>query len=170
VVAGFVDATGGGGWGPVTTSTLMAANRMQPRRVIGTVSASEFLVALGASIGFLVSLGSQVIVWDALAVLLLGGLIAAPVAAWLVRHLDHRLLGVVVAGMILFSNVERVLTLFGAGPTAGVVARALIVIGTVALFVWLWRKTRNPLGLADGPVPASKSVTTQGETSTAAST
>ena len=82
----------------MTTSTLMAANRMEPRKVIGTVSASEFLVAIGASVGFLLSLGSQIIAWDALAVLLLGGLIAAPVAAWLVRHLDHRLLGVVVSG------------------------------------------------------------------------
>jgi uncharacterized membrane protein YfcA len=146
VVAGFIDATGGGGWGPVTTSTLMAANRIEPRRVIGSVSASEFLVALGASVGFLWSLGSQVIAWDALVVLLLGGLIAAPVAAWLVRHLDHRLLGVVVAGMILFTNVDRVLTLFGAGPAVGLMARGLIVIGTVALFAWLWRRTRNPLG------------------------
>jgi uncharacterized membrane protein YfcA len=149
LVGGFIDATGGGGWGPVTTSTLMAANRMQPRRVIGTVSASEFLVALGASVGFLLTLGSQVIVWDALLVLLLGGLIAAPVAAWLVRHLDHRLLGVVVAGMILFSNVDRVLAAIGVGPTVGLVARVLILIGTITLFAWLWRRTRDPLGRAE---------------------
>jgi uncharacterized membrane protein YfcA len=172
VVAGFIDATGGGGWGPVTTSTLMAANRMEPRRVIGSVSASEFLVALGASTGFLLTLGTQAIAWDALAVLLLGGMVAAPVAAWLVRHLDHRLLGVVVAGMILFSNVDRALALFGVGPTVGLVARGLIVIGTVALFAWLWRRTRDPLATADAREHAggAQGVPSTGETSPAVTT
>jgi hypothetical protein len=54
--AGFLDAAGGGGWGPLGTSTLLAAGRMEPRRVIGTVSASEFLVSVGASVGFLLAL------------------------------------------------------------------------------------------------------------------
>ena len=172
LIGGFIDATGGGGWGPVTTSTLMAANRMEPRRVIGTVSASEFLVALGASIGFLLALGSQAIAWDALVVLLLGGLIAAPVAAWLVRHLDHRLLGVVVAGMILFSNVDRVLAGFGVGPEIVIVVRGLIVIFTIVLFAWLWRRTRNPLGADDAqrPAGAPENVVVPGDASPAPTT
>src|SRR5690554_1408570 len=53
LVAGFMDALGGGGWGPIATPTLLASGRMQPARVVGTVDTSEFLVALGASAGFL---------------------------------------------------------------------------------------------------------------------
>ena len=125
IFAGFLDAAGGGGWGPVTTSTLMAAGRMQPRMVIGTVSASEFLVSLGASIGFLIGLGAQMIAWEYVVVLLLGGVVAAPIAAWLVRHIDHRSLGAVVAGMILITNSERVLGLVGVGPEAAQAVRVL---------------------------------------------
>ena len=51
--AGFLDAVGGGGWGPVGTPTLLASGRMEPRKVIGSVDTGEFLVALGASLGFL---------------------------------------------------------------------------------------------------------------------
>jgi len=137
VFAGFLDAAGGGGWGPVTTSTLLAAGRMQPRMVIGTVSASEFLVASGASIGFLLGLGAQAIAWDAVAVLLVGGVIAAPIAAWLVRHINHRTLGAVVAGMILVTNSERVLALVGIGPEAAQAVRVLLLIGTIALTIGL---------------------------------
>src|SRR5918996_1054425 len=50
--AGFLDAVGGGGWGPVGTPTLLASGRMEPRKVIGSVDTGEFLVALGASLGF----------------------------------------------------------------------------------------------------------------------
>ena len=148
IFAGFLDAAGGGGWGPVTTSTLMAAGQMQPRMVIGTVSASEFLVALGASIGFLLGLGAQAIAWDAVAVLLLGGVIAAPVAAWLVRHIDHRSLGVVVAGMILVTNSERVLGLVGVGAETAQAVRILILTGTVALTTALLLTQRRKKKLA----------------------
>ena len=59
LVAGFVDATGGGGWGPVGTPAILASGRMEPRKVIGSIDTSEFLVALAASLGFLFALGSQ---------------------------------------------------------------------------------------------------------------
>ena len=54
--AGFLDAAGGGGWGPISTPTLLSSGRMEPRKVVGTVDTSEFLVALCASVGFLISL------------------------------------------------------------------------------------------------------------------
>src|ERR1043165_8739105 len=56
---GFIDASGGGGWGPVTTSTLLSSGKTAPRTVIGSVSASEFLVAVSASLGFLVGLREE---------------------------------------------------------------------------------------------------------------
>src|SRR5688572_30409673 len=109
LVAGFVDATGGGGWGPVGTPAILASGRMEPRKVIGSIDTSEFLVALAASLGFLFALGSQGIdaVW--IAGLLVGGLVAAPIAAWLVRHVPPRLLGSLVGGMIVITNTRTLL-------------------------------------------------------------
>jgi uncharacterized membrane protein YfcA len=109
LVAGFVDATGGGGWGPVGTPALLSSGRMEPRKVIGSVDTSEFLVAVAASLGFLVSLGSQGINFLWVAGLLGGGLIAAPIAAWLVRHIPPRMLGSLVGGMIVLTNTRTLL-------------------------------------------------------------
>jgi uncharacterized membrane protein YfcA len=121
----------------------MAANRMAPNQVIGTVSTSEIVVAISASAGFLLALGSQGIAWGALAALLVGGLVAAPFAAWAVSRLDHQVLGGLVGGMILFYNAEGVLSLVGLGGDAVLVARTLIVVGTVALTAVAWRGRAN---------------------------
>ena len=109
LIAGFIDATGGGGWGPVGTPAILASGRMEPRKVIGSVDTSEFLVALAASLGFLLALGSAGIntVW--VVGLLAGGLVAAPIAAWLVRHLPPRLLGSLVGGIIVLTNARTLL-------------------------------------------------------------
>ncbi|RFU20717.1 sulfite exporter TauE/SafE family protein [Geodermatophilus marinus] len=109
VLAGFVDATGGGGWGPVGTPALLASGRMEPRKVIGSIDTSEFLVASAASLGFLVALGSQGVDATWALGLLAGGLVAAPVAAWLVRHVPPRLLGSLVGGMIVLTNTRTLL-------------------------------------------------------------
>jgi len=109
LVAGFLDATGGGGWGPVGTPALLAGGRMEPRKVIGSIDTSEFLVAVAASLGFLFSLGSQGLNWRWVAAFLVGGLVAAPVAAWLVRLLPPRVLGSAVGGIIVVTNVRTLL-------------------------------------------------------------
>lgn len=102
--AGFVDATGGGGWGPVGTPALLASGRIEPRKTIGSIDTSEFLVALAASLGFLLALGSQGIIWSWVAVLLVGGAIAAPIAAYIVRIVPPRILGSLVGGLIVLTN------------------------------------------------------------------
>ncbi|MGW1716107.1 sulfite exporter TauE/SafE family protein [Streptomyces sp. NPDC002156] len=109
LVAGFLDATGGGGWGPVGTPALLAGGRMEPRKVIGSIDTSEFLVAVAASLGFLLSLGSQGLDWQWVAAFLLGGLVAAPIAAWLVRLVPPRVLGSAVGGVIVVTNVRTLL-------------------------------------------------------------
>ncbi|RBY74597.1 sulfite exporter TauE/SafE family protein [Geodermatophilus sp. TF02-6] len=109
LVAGFVDATGGGGWGPVGTPALLASGRMEPRKVIGSIDTSEFLVALAASLGFLLALGSQGINLLWVLGLLGGGLVAAPLAAWLVRHVPPRMLGSLVGGIIVLTNTRTLL-------------------------------------------------------------
>ncbi|MGW0835019.1 sulfite exporter TauE/SafE family protein [Streptomyces prunicolor] len=109
LVAGFLDATGGGGWGPVGTPALLASGRMEPRKVIGSIDTSEFLVAVAASLGFLFSLGSQGLKWTWVIAFLLGGVVAAPVAAWLVRLVPPRVLGSAVGGIIVMTNVRTLL-------------------------------------------------------------
>ncbi|MBM6404760.1 sulfite exporter TauE/SafE family protein [Phycicoccus sp. CSK15P-2] len=107
--AGFVDATGGGGWGPVGTPALLASGRMEPRKVVGSVDTSEFLVSLAASLGFLLALGTAGVDVAWVLALLAGGLVAAPVAAWLVRHVPPRVLGSAVGGVIVLTNSRTLL-------------------------------------------------------------
>jgi uncharacterized membrane protein YfcA len=109
LVAGFVDATGGGGWGPVGTPAILASGRMEPRKVIGSIDTSEFLVAIAASVGFLVGLGGQGVNVAWAVALLAGGVVAAPIAAWLVRHVPPRVLGSAVGGMIILTNTRTLL-------------------------------------------------------------
>ena len=148
LTAGFVDATGGGGWGPVSTPTLLATGKMEPRKVVGSVDTSEFLVAAAASVGFILALGSQGISWSIVAALLAGGLVAAPLAAWLVQLLTAELLGAGVGGLIVMTNAR---TLFSAGeieagvrwPLYGVIAA--VWAGAVAYVVVRHRREGRPL-------------------------
>jgi uncharacterized membrane protein YfcA len=107
--AGFVDATGGGGWGPVGTPAILASGRLEPRKVIGSIDTSEFLVSASASLAFLIALGSQGVNATWVVALLLGGAVAAPIAAWLVRHVPPRVLGSAVGGVIILTNTRTLL-------------------------------------------------------------
>src|SRR5215216_4791946 len=128
LVAGFLDAAGGGGWGPISTPTLLSSGRMQPRKVIGTVDASEFLVAFAASVGFLISLSFANIPWQLVGALLLGGLIAAPIAAWIVRILPARIMGTAVGGFILIVNMKTFLEAIGVSAGLALLIYVLIVV------------------------------------------
>ncbi len=136
LVAGFIDATGGGGWGPVATPTLISSGRMIPRRVIGTVDTSEFLVAVAASVGFFIGIGSESIGYTTVLGLLVGGLIAAPIAAYLVRHVPGRMLGSLVGGVIIVTNSRTLMNSFeiGGGTRAAIYA-AEFAIWAAALAV-----------------------------------
>ena len=143
LVGGFLDASGGGGWGPVTTSTLMASSRMQPRKIIGTVSGSEFIVSICASIGFLLALGSAGLDLGIVAMMLLGGVIAAPLSAWLVSRMNDQVLGTGVGALIIFLNVDRALSLFGVNPSIGLALRVLVIIAGVVIVSWLYVRNRS---------------------------
>ncbi|WP_156253813.1 sulfite exporter TauE/SafE family protein [Pseudactinotalea terrae] len=112
LVAGFVDATGGGGWGPVATPTLLATGKLDPRRVIGSVSAAELAVTVAASIGFITALGTQGLEPSIVIALLAGGVVAAPFAAYLVRRVSLPLLGALVGGVILVTNTRTIIRAF----------------------------------------------------------
>lgn len=146
--AGFVDATGGGGWGPVGTPALLASGRIPPRKVIGSIDASEFLIAIAASAGFLVGIGSERIDFAWVAVLLAGGVIAAPIAAWLVRHIPPRILGSLVGGVIILTNTRTLLRsdwIDAPGNVQAIfyIAIAVIWAGAVAYSVREYRKDKE---------------------------
>ena len=149
MIGGFVDATGGGGWGPVTTPTLLADGRLAPNRVVGTVSASEFIVAISASAGFFAALGGEVLRMEIVAALLAGGAIAAPIAAYMVRHLNPRLLGVIVGGFICFTNGRTLLAASGVSDDAfRLVYGAIVAVWavSVAFVVRAIRRERDAEG------------------------
>ncbi|CAI9402753.1 MULTISPECIES: sulfite exporter TauE/SafE family protein [Aestuariimicrobium] len=134
LVGGFVDATGGGGWGPVSTTTLLVVGRTKPRTVVGSVDTSEFLVTIFASLGFLLGLGTAGINLGFVAALLLGGLVAAPIAAWLVSRLPSAVLGTGAGALIVVTNLRTLLKNFGV--SADVRATVLATVGaTGALLV-----------------------------------
>ncbi|WP_434593403.1 sulfite exporter TauE/SafE family protein [Brevibacterium sp. 1718] len=130
LIGGTLDSIGGGGWGPVGTTTLLSSGRLEPRKVVGSIDTSEFIVAVGGSLGFLIALGSQGIEWQIVAALLVGGVIAAPFAAWLVKLLPARVLAVAAGGIIVLTNVRTILLAIGLGSSA-----VWLTLGGLAL-VW----------------------------------
>lgn len=137
-VGGLVNATGGGGWGPVVTSTLLTTGPASPRRVIGSVSAAEFVVTVAASVGFLVGLGLSGLHLGTIAALMAGGVLAAPVAAALAGRMPSEVLGVAVGSMITNLHLGPVLQLLGLdgalllGLRAGVLTLSVVLVATVA--------------------------------------
>ena len=137
LAGGFVDATGGGGWGPVSTTSLLSAGKTAPRTVIGSVDTSEFMVSTAASIGFLVGLGTAGIDFGIVAALLIGGVIAAPIAAWLVSRIPAQIMGVAVGGLIVLTNTN---TIFSVSSISGPAAVAGL-LAVLALWITLVVRT-----------------------------
>ena len=107
---GFLDAIGGGGWGPIVTSTLLASGD-HPRRTIGTVNTAEFVITTAISITFLTQLDlahyGQVVLG-----LIAGGALAAPLAGYVIKKLPIRialvLVGTVLSALTVVNAVKLV--------------------------------------------------------------
>lgn len=104
-LAGLLDASGGGGWGPLATSTLLAGGG-KARTTIGTVNAAEFVITLAVSLTFFLSIGLQHL--EIVLGLLIGGVLAAPLAAYLVRHVPERLVLTVVGVLVLCISLYHI--------------------------------------------------------------
>lgn len=143
LVGGVVDAIGGGGWGPVTTPTLMTAGRMDPRRAIGSVSFAELMVALAASVGFLTHMGADEIDWAQVGALLGGAALVAPFAAWVVKALAPRVLGTVVGVLILVLNARTILLAFEIPGLIRLVMLAALTVGGALLVIRSWSAARE---------------------------
>ena len=103
LVGGFLDAAGGGGWGPVVTSNLLVQGG-SPRRVIGTVNTAEFFLTVTISATFILALG-----WEAFTVatvgLLIGGVVAAPIGAYVAKRVAADLLLTMVGIVIVLTSL-----------------------------------------------------------------
>ena len=142
LVAGALDAVGGGGWGPVGTTSLLSSGRLEPRKVVGSIDTSEFVVAVGGSLGFLLALGSQGINWGYAGALLAGGVVAAPIAAWLVKHLAARVLGVAAGGLIVLTNSKTILEALGVPGIGVALTAAALFVAWIAGIVWAVKQER----------------------------
>ena len=106
----FVDAIGGGGWGPIVASNLLARGNAL-HLTVGTVNAVEFFVTLTASLMFLISIGLGH--WDIVLALALGGVLAAPLGAYLVKRVPKRPLLLMVGLLVIALSLRTLLPLLG---------------------------------------------------------
>ena len=109
-VGGFLDAVGGGGWGPVVTSTLVARGN-NPRLTIGSVNLAEFFVTVAESVAFFLTIG--LVYWKIIVGLLIGGVLAAPLAAYICKRLPSRALMVILGTLIVLLSTRTLLSLLG---------------------------------------------------------
>ena len=106
LAGGFFDAIGGGGWGPIVTSTLVARGNA-PRYVIGSVNLSEFFVTLSESVVFILTIG--LVHWQVIAGLIIGGVIAAPLAAYVCKRVPTRPLMILIGILIIALSIRTVI-------------------------------------------------------------
>lgn len=126
-----------GAWGPVVTPFLLHRG-IAPRRVVGSVNAAEIAVAVVAA-GSLIGSDGATIDLATLAAMLGGGIVAAPVAAYTVRLVPARLLGLAVAGLLLLTNAHQLADWAGLGPVRWA---GYAIIGT--LVTWAWVRPHVP--------------------------
>ncbi len=106
---GFMDAVGGGGWGPIVTSTLIGRGR-DPRYTIGSVNTAEFAVSLASGVTFLIFQGINS--WQIIAGLIVGGVLAAPLAAYLVNRVPRKPLMILVGLLVIILSLRTLVKLF----------------------------------------------------------
>lgn len=106
LIGGFLDAAGGGGWGPVVTSNLLVQGG-EPRKTIGTVNSAEFLLALTVSVTFLLTLGVEAFTIATVG-LIIGGVAAAPLGAIFTKSVKPRLLLFAVSAVLIATSVYSI--------------------------------------------------------------
>jgi len=110
ILGGFLDAIGGGGWGPVVTTTLVADGNT-PRYVIGSVNASEFFVTVAQAVTFVTVIGLGEY-WQIILGLAAGGVLAAPFAAYLVKRVSPKVIMILVGAVVAVLNIRNIILMF----------------------------------------------------------
>ena len=111
LIGGFLDAAGGGGWGPVVTSNLLVQGA-EPRKVVGTVNSVEFFLTVTISATFIFQLGVADLAGATLG-LLIGGVAAAPFGAVVVRYLSPKIMLILVGIALTLTSAYGIWTAWG---------------------------------------------------------
>lgn len=107
-LAAFIDAAGGGGWGPICTPSLVMTGT-EAHKAVGTVNFVEFFVTLAIALTFLIFMGGEHFRWEVVLALIMGGIIAAPLAAFSCKKLPKRLLGILVGTGVIILSVRMII-------------------------------------------------------------
>ena len=109
LVGGFLDAAGGGGWGPIVASSLIGGGAA-PRTVIGSVNLAEFFVAATVTATFVATIGLEL--WPIIIGLVIGGVLAAPLAAYAASRVPARPLMLLVGTLVILVSARNILKFF----------------------------------------------------------
>jgi uncharacterized membrane protein YfcA len=141
LVGGFLNAVGGGGWGPVTMPVMLTTSRLAPYQVVGSVSAAETAAAAAAVLGFWWALpDTMAVMWPLVLGMAIGGMVAAPFAAWLTRKIPTAALGATIGFLVILLNLR---TFAGSVELPGLITLSLAVPIAVAWVASLIRQLRR---------------------------
>jgi uncharacterized membrane protein YfcA len=142
-----------GAWGPVVTPFLLHRS-VRPRYAIGCVNTAEIVVASTAAFSLIASMGSSGVSGGLVLALLLGGVAAAPIAAWATRRVPTRPMGVAVATLLLLTNAREIMAWVKLGePWVWLVYLGILATGAYAVFIYPQRAARAALA------PVNNSIT-----------
>jgi uncharacterized membrane protein YfcA len=160
LIGGMVDAIGGGGWGPICTSTLVNINKEEPHYVIGSVNISEFFTTIAIVVTFGLTIGFENFLWFITIPLIIGGVIAAPIAAYTCRRVPSTLMGMLVGSILIVLNTRTLAKslpeFLGLPILVSPDVIALLVIMTIAVLVLscVWVRRKKGEGEAEQPSSA----------------
>ncbi|MCD0443752.1 sulfite exporter TauE/SafE family protein [Glycomyces sp. A-F 0318] len=135
LVGGFLAAVGGGGWGPVTMPITLSTSRLEPHRVVGSVSTAQLFASSAAVLGFWLAVPHTLtVVWPLVVGMAVGGMAAAPLAAWLTRRIPTAKLGSTIGMLVVALNLRTLLGNFSLPwPVVTLLYLALAAVWAAAL-------------------------------------
>jgi len=110
--AAFLDALGGGGWGPIVTTALIM-DRIEPRKAIGSVNFTKSFITFTETITFMVLIGLEQFMWMTVIGLALGSILCAPISSLACQKLPHRILGTLVGATVIILSTYMIIKFFG---------------------------------------------------------
>jgi len=108
-IAGFIDTSAGGGWGPVLTSSFVASGS-EPCKAVGTVEFTEPLISLAATATFGYMIGFDAFLWVIVIPMIIGGILLTPLAAYLCKKIPHRWLGIMIGLWVAILNARTLIS------------------------------------------------------------
>ncbi|MBP2437043.1 sulfite exporter TauE/SafE family protein [Microbacterium amylolyticum] len=151
LTAGFLNAVGGGGWGPVTMPVMLTTSKLPAYQVVGSVSVGEIFAAGAAVLGFWWALPNGLTVaWPLVIGLAVGGMIAAPFAAWLTRRIPTERLGATIGFLVIGLNLRTFSNSVGVPTWLTVTLYITVAAAWITSIVWDVRRSRSPQPVAVG--------------------